>query len=176
VWGLVAKKKKKKKQKTLKIEEEKDFGSQPIINVDGKYIRLPDYKEIILSAGRVELKIKSVLHKYFTNNQLCPQDAKKNAVRHLAGEKMEYLSVLANVKKSPTQNWDRIEGLVVGGYDLININSFDAHSVFTKALNECKPHDMILYDLIVEDQPCGRKNMDRLRECLDNCANFFKIK
>ena len=59
---MVKKKKKNKKQKTLKIEEEKDFGSQPIINVDGKYIRLPDYKEIILSAGRVELKIKSVLH------------------------------------------------------------------------------------------------------------------
>ncbi len=172
---MAKKKKKHKKQKSLIVEEEKDYGGQPILNLNGKYVRLPDYREVVMSAGRVELKIKSVLHKYFTNNQLCPSDAKKNALRHIAGEKMEILSVIANVKKSCTQNWDKIEGLVVGGYDLINVSSFDAHSEFNKALKLCKPHDMILYNLIVEDIPCGRKKMDYLRECLDNLCEYWKI-
>lgn len=172
---MAKKKKKPKKQKSLIVEEQKDFGGHQIINIDGKYVRLPDYKEIILSAGRVELKIKSVLHKYFTNNQLCRTDAKKNAIRHIAGEKMEILSVIANIKRSVSQNWDRIEGLVVGGHDLLNVSTFDAHTEFNKALKLCGPHQMILYDLIIEDQPVGRKNMDRLRECLDNVAEYFKI-
>ena len=172
---LVKKKKKNKKQKSLIVEEQKDFGGHQIINIDGKYVRLPDYKEIVLSAGRVELKIKSVLHKYFTNNQLSPSDAKKNAIRHIAGEKMEVLSVIANIKRSVSQNWDKIEGLVVGGNDLLNVNSFDAHTEFNNALKLCGRHQMILYNLIIEDTPCGRKNMDYLRECLDNIAEYFKI-
>lgn len=172
---MVKKRKKNKKQKSLIVEEQKDYGGHQIINVDGKYIRLPDYKEIVMTSGRVELKIKSVLHKYFSNNQLCPSDQKINALRHLAGEKLEYLSVWAGITKSPTQNWDKIEGLVVGGRDLINLSSIDAHSEFNKALGQCKPHEMIIYDLIVEDKPCGRKNMDRLRECLDNLCQFWNI-
>jgi hypothetical protein len=88
---------------------------------------------------------------------------------------MEILSVMANIKRSVSQNWDRIEGLVVGGHDLLNVSTFDAHTEFNKALKLCGPHQMILYDLIIEDQPVGRKNMDRLRECLDNVAEYFKI-
>jgi len=172
---LVKKKKKNKKQKPLIVEEQKDFGGHEIININGKFMRLPDYKEIVLTAGRVELKIKSVLHKYFSNNQLCPSDQKINAIRHLAGEKLEHLSVWAGITKSPTQNWDKIEGIAVGGRDLINLSSIDAHSEFNKALQECKPHDMIIYDLIVEEKSCGRKNMHRLRECLDNLSKYFNI-
>ena len=44
----------------------------------------------------------------------------------------------------------------MGGRDLINLSSIDAHSV-NKALGQCKPHEMIIYDLVVENQPCGRK-------------------
>ena len=172
---MVKKKKKNKKQKPLIVEEQKDFGGHEIININGKFMRLPDYKEIVLTAGRVELKIKSVLHKYFSNNQLCPSDQKINAIRHLAGEKLEHLSVWVGITKSPTQNWDKIEGIAVGGRDLINLSSIDAHSEFNKALQECKPHEMIIYDLIVEDKPCGRKNMHRLRECLDNLSKYFNI-
>lgn len=172
---MVKKKKKNKKQKPLIVEEQKDFGGHEIININGKFMRLPDYKEIVLTAGRVELKIKSVLHKYFSNNQLCPSDQRINAIRHLAGEKLEHLSVWAGIVKSPTQNWDKIEGIAVGGRDLINLSSIDAHSEFNKAIQECKPHEMIIYDLIVEDKPCGRKNMNRLRECLDNLSKYFNI-
>ena len=77
---MVKKKKKNKKQKPLIVEEQKDFGGHEIININGKFMRLPDYKEIVLTAGRVELKIKSVLHKYFSNNQLCPSDQKMYGV------------------------------------------------------------------------------------------------
>ena len=59
------KKRKKNKNKSHTVEEQKDYGGHQIINVDGKYIRLPDYKEIVMTSVRVELKIKSVLHILF---------------------------------------------------------------------------------------------------------------
>lgn len=169
------KKKHKKKEKPLNLEEQKDFGGQQILNVNGKLIRVGDFKEVVLTSGKLELKIKSHLHKYYTNNQLDPRDQKNNTIRFIVGEKMEALSIYAGLQKSCTQEWGRIDGTFLGGKDLINISTIDAHSEFNSALKMCKPHDSILYDLIVLDQPCGRKNMDYLRECLDNLADYFNV-
>jgi len=170
------KKKKPKKKKPLIIEEKKDWGGIQVLNVNGKLIRVGDFKEVIMTLGRLELKIKSTLHKYFTNNQLDPKDEKKNGIRYIVGEKMEHLSVWAGLQQSPTQNWDRIEGIYFGGTDLLKLSSLDAHSEFNTALKMCKPHDSILYDLVVLNRPCGRKNMDRLRESLDVLAEYFNVK
>ena len=62
--------------------------------------------------------------------------------------------------------------------EIMNINGFDAHSQFKKAMQSI-PNNLqsMTYDLIVNDKPVGRrKGMDNLKESLDCLRDFFNIK
>jgi len=176
---MAKKKKKQKKQKPSPIQlEEMDRGGQEIIPIDGQLYRLPDFKLMKQGLKHIYGEINSNLQNYYHKNLLCPQDSKINAMRFVAGEKLEALAVYSGLQSSQTFNWDRLEGIPMGNsLEIFNINGFDAHDQFTKAMQSIPLNlQSPTYNLIVNDQPVGRrKGMDNLKESLDCLRDFFKI-
>ena len=109
----MAKKKKKQKKHNPEAQpiEEMDRGGQEIITIDGQLYRLPDMKPMKQGLKHIYGEINSNLQKYYHKNLLCPQDSRINAMRFVAGEKLEALSVYAGIQSSQTFNWDRLEGI-----------------------------------------------------------------
>ena len=86
-------KKKNKKEKQYVSTDVKDLGSQQKLQIDGKLYRLPDLKEMVMGLKHLYCKINSVLENYFFRGQLDPTNEKRNTLRYLAGQKLEYLAV-----------------------------------------------------------------------------------
>ena len=176
---MAKKKKKQKKQKPDPIQlEQTDYGAQELINIDGVIYRLPDGKKMKMGLRHIYGETNSNLQKYYQRNLLCPQDSRINAMRFVAGEKLEALAVYSGLQSSQTFNWDRLEGVPMGNsLEIFNINGFDAHDQFTKAMQSIPLNlQSATYNLIVNDQPVGRrKGMDNLKESLDCLRDFFKI-
>ena len=176
---MAKKKKKQKKKKSEPIQlEATDYGAQELITIDGELFRLPDGKKMKIGLRHIYGEINSNLQKYYHKNLLCPQDSKINAMRFVAGEKLEALAVYSGLQSSQTFNWDRLEGIPMGNsLEILNINGFDAHDQFTKAMQSIPLNlQSPTYNLIVNDQPVGRrKGMDNLKESLDCLRDFFKI-
>ena len=177
---MAKKKKKQKKQKPSLIPvEEMDRGGQEIITIEGQLYRLPDMKLMKQGLKHIYGVINSNLQKYYTKNLLCPEDSRINSLRFVAGERLESLAVFSGLQNSQTFNWDRLEGIPMGNsLEIMNINVFDAHSQFKKAMQSI-PNNLqsMTYDLIVNDKPVGRrKGMDNLKESLDCLRDFFNIK
>ena len=176
----MAKKKKKQKKHNPEAQpiEEMDRGGQEIITIDGQLYRLPDMKPMKQGLKHIYGEINSNLQKYYHKNLLCPQDSRINAMRFVAGEKLEALSVYAGIQSSQTFNWDRLEGVPLGNsLEIFNLSGFDAHDQFVKAMQSIPLKlQSATYNLIVNDQPVGRrKGMDNLKESLDCLRDFFKI-
>jgi hypothetical protein len=176
---MAKKKKKQKKQKSDPIElEQTDLGGQELITIEGQIYRLPDMKKMKMGLKHIYGEINSNLQKYYHKNLLCPQDSRINAMRFVAGEKLEALAVYSGLQSSQTFNWDRLEGVPMGNsLEIFNINGFDAHDQFTKAMQSIPLNlQSATYNLIVNDQPVGRrKGMENLKESLDCLRDFFKI-
>ena len=176
---MAKKKKKQKKKKSEPIQlEATDYGAQELITIDGELFRLPDGKKMKIGLRHIYGEINSNLQKYYHKNLLCPQDSKINAMRFVAGEKLEALAVYSGLQRSTTFNWDRLEGIPMGNsLEIMNINGFDAHDQFNKAFLSI-PYNLrsLTFNLIVNDQPVGRrKGMENLKESLDSLREFFKI-
>ena len=176
---MAKKKKKQKKKKSEPIQlEQTDLGGQELITIEGQIYRLPDGKKMKMGLKHIYGEINSNLQNYYQRNLLCPQDTRINAMRFVAGEKLEALAVYSGLQRSTTFNWDRLEGIPMGNsLEIMNINGFDAHDQFNKAFLSI-PYNLrsLTFNLIVNDQPVGRrKGMENLKESLDCLRDFFKI-
>ena len=155
-----------------------DRGGQELITIEGQIYRLPDGKKMKMGLKHIYGEINSNLQNYYQRNLLCPQDTRINAMRFVAGEKLEALAVYSGLQRSTTFNWDRLEGIPMGNsLEIMNINGFDAHDQFNKAFLSI-PYNLrsLTFNLIVNDQPVGRrKGMENLKESLDYLREFFRI-
>ena len=133
----MAKKKKKQKKHNPEAQpiEEMDRGGQEIITIDGQLFELPDMKPMKQGAKTYlwgnKLKFTKIL-----SQKLCPQDSRINALRFVAGEKLEALSVYAGLQSSQTFNWDRLEGVPMGNsLEIFNLNGLMPMTNSTKPCN-----------------------------------------
>ena len=121
----MAKKKKKKQHRTKPKEvsqaQEIDYGAQTLVREEnGKIYRLPDMAEMQISHKHISKKINSVHESYYARHQLDPTDAKRNATRYVAGQKLEYLGIISSKMKSCTFNFNRLAG-IPDGAEFFNI-------------------------------------------------------
>ena len=169
-------KKKNKKEKQYVSTEFKDLGSQQLLQIDGKLYRLPDLKEMVMGLKHLYCKINSVLENYFFRGQLDPANEKRNTLRYLAGQKLEYLAVYSGKCKSPTMNWEKLGGMPMGT-EMFNIQKYDAEFDFKEAMKSTKNFQSLLWDVIVENRPCGRgKKFENFKEGLDLLVDHFDLK
>ena len=125
VFVASKKNKKNKKEKQYVSTEIKDLGSQQLFQLDGKLYRTGDFRQMVMGLKHLYCKINSVLENYYFRNQLDPQNHKKNALRYVAGMKIEYLAVYSGKTRSQTFNWDRLQGIPLGS-ELFNVQKYDA--------------------------------------------------
>tara|TARA_R110002012_G_scaffold5952_1_gene27376 strand:- start:766 stop:1290 length:525 start_codon:yes stop_codon:yes gene_type:complete len=169
-------KKKHKKEKQYVSTDVKDLGTQQLVQIDGKLYRLPDFRQMVMGLKHLYCKINSVLENYYFRNQLDPQDHKKNALRYVAGMKIEYLSVYSGKTRSSTFNWDRLDGIPLGN-ELFNVQKYDAEFEYNEAMKSTKKYYSIVYDTIIDNKPCGRgKKFEYFKESLDMLIEHFDIK
>ena len=169
-------KKNKKKKKNYVSTDVKDLGSQKLVQIDDKLYRMPDMVQMVMGLKHLYCKINSVLQNYYYRGQLDSRDTKRNLLRYLAGEKLEHLATYSGKTKSQTMNWDKLTGIPLG-QELFNIQKFDAEMHFTDAMKSTKTYQSIIWDVIIDNKPCGRgPKMDKFREGLDMLIEHFDIK
>ena len=169
-------KKKKKKEKKYASTEIKDIGSQQLFQVDGKLYRTGDFREMVMGLKHLYCKINSVLENYYFRNQLDPTNYKRNTLRYLAGQKLEYLAVYSGKVRSETFNWDRLEGLPLGN-ELFNVIKYDVESDYNEAIKVTKKFYPIMWQVIIDNKPCGRgKKFEDFKEGLDLLIEHFDLK
>jgi hypothetical protein len=170
------KKKKNKKEKQYVSTDVKDLGTQQLVQIDGKLYRLPDFKQMVMGLKHLYCKINSVLENYYFRGQLDPTDHKKNALRYVAGMKVEYLAVYSGKTRSPTFNWDRLQGIPLGN-ELFNVQKYDAEFDFKEAMKSTKSYQSLVWDTIIDNKPCGRgKKFENFKESLDMLIEHFDLK
>lgn len=174
----MAKKKKKKPQKphskSPQSNEVRDLGGQTLVNIDGKIFRLPDMAEMVQGNRYIYKKINSIHENYYYRSQLDPFDAKKNATRFAAGQKLEYLAIISGKNKSCTMNFDYLAG-IPNGAEFFNIFKIDHEQEFNDALKHTKQLQSILWDVIVDNKPATHRRMDKYREGLDLLIDYWKL-
>ena len=169
----MAKKKKKQKKHNPEAQPMRKWIEvvKEIITIDGQLFRLPDMKPMKQGLKHIYGEINSNLQKILSQrNLLLPQDSRINALRFVAGEKLEALSVYAGLQSSQTFLLGSLRGVPMGNsLEIFNLNGFDAHDQFNKAMQSIPLNlQSATYNLIVNDQPVGRrKGMDNLKESLD---------
>jgi hypothetical protein len=174
----MAKKKKKKKQRTKPKEvsqiQEIDLGAQTLIRENGKIYRLPDMAEMQISHKHISKKINSVHESYYARHQLDPTDAKNNATRFVAGQKLEYLAIISNKNKSCTMNFSSLAGIPHGS-EFFDILKIDYGQEFNDAMKATLQHQSLLWDVIVDNKPATHRRMDKYREALDMLISYWKM-
>lgn len=174
----MAKRKKKKQQRTKSKEisqaQEIDLGAQTLIRENGKVYRLPDMAEMQISHKHISKKINSVHESYYARHQLDLRDAKKNATRFVAGQKLEYLGVISNKMKSCTMNFNSLAG-IPNGTEFFNILKIDYEQEFNDAMKATKQHQSLIWDVIIDNKPATHKRMNSYREALDLLISFWKM-
>ena len=169
-------KKKNKKEKQYVSTEIKDLGSQQLFQLNGKLYRTGDFRQMVMGLKHLYCKINSVLENYYFRNQLDPQNHKKNALRYVAGMKIEYLAVYSGKTRSPTFNWDRLQGIPLEN-ELFNVQKYDAEFEYNEAMKSTKKYQSIVWEVIIDNKPCGRgKKFEYFKESLDMLIEHFDIK
>ena len=164
-------KKKKKKQQRTKTKQvpqgqEIDYGAQTLVREDNKIYRLPDMAEMQISHKHISKKINSVHESYYARHQLDPTDAKRNATRYVAGQKLEYLGIISSKMKSPTFNFSRLAG-IPNGAEFFNILKIDYEQEFNQAMKATIQHQSLVWDVIIDNKAATHKRMDQYRDALD---------
>jgi len=166
----MAKKKKKKQQRTKPKEvfniQETDYGAQTLVRENGKIFRLPDGAEMVVGNKHIQKKINSVHESYYARHQLDPKDAKRNATRYIAGQKLEYLGIISSKMKSCTFNFNRLAG-IPDGAEFFNILKIDYEQEFNKAMKATIQHQSLVWDVIIDNKAATHKRMDQYRDALD---------
>jgi len=131
---------------------------------------------MVMGLKHLYCKINSVLENYYFRNQLDPQNHKKNALRYVSGMKIEYLAVYSGKTRSPTFNWDRLQGIPLGS-ELFNVQKYDAEFEYNEAMKSTKKYQSIVWEVIIDNKPCGRgKKFENFKESLDMLIEHFDIK
>jgi len=166
----LAKKKKKKQQRTKPKEvsqvQEIDYGGQALVRENGKIYRLPDMAEMVIGNKHIAKKINSVHESYYARHQLDPTDAKRNATRYVAGQKLEYLGIISSKMKSCTFNFNRLAG-IPDGAEFFNILKIDYEQEFNEAMKATVQHQSLVWDVIIDNKAATHKRMDQYRDALD---------
>jgi len=174
----MAKKKKKKQHRTKPKEisqaQEIDYGAQVLVRENGKIFRLPDGAEMVIGSKHIQKKINSVHESYYARHQLDPTDAKRNATRYVAGQKLEYLGIISNKMKSCTFNFNRLAGIPHGS-EFFNILKIDYEQEFNDAMKATIQHQSLIWDVIIDNLPARHKRMNSYREGLDMLIDFWKM-
>jgi hypothetical protein len=173
----MAKKKKKKHLKSnekINTTEQKDYGGQALIRENGKIYRLPDMAEMVMGHKHIYKKINSVHESYYARNQLDPGDAKNNATRFAAGQKLEFLAIISGKNKSCTMNFDYLAG-IPNGTEIFNILKIDYGQEFNDAMKATKDLQSIVWDVIIDNIPATHKRMDKYREGLDMLIDYWNL-
>ena len=172
----MAKKKRKQrnKNKTPQSTETRDLGGQPIIEENGRFFRLPDLQEVILGTRHLFKRFNSVHENYF-HRKMLSKDEKKNALRYLAGQKLNFLAEATGKNKSCTMSFENLAGIPRGssGFGIFDLNKVDRETELMRCLRYCKEYASLLWDCLVNDIPATSKRMDKYRAGLDKLIEYW---
>ena len=178
MWDIVAKKKKKqKKTKEIKSNDVMDLGGQVLFRDPdtGSIYRKPDDALMIMGLKHIQKAINSMIENYYAKKSLDPKDDKNNALRFIAGQKLESLITITGKNASQTFNWQRLEG-ISSGVNLFNERKHDCEQELNDALKYTGQYQSLLWDVIVLNLPARHSRMNDLRNALDLLVEFFQIK
>ena len=108
---MAKKKKKQKKTKEIKSNDVMDLGGQVLFRDPdtGSIYRKPDDALMIMGLKHIQKAINSMIENYYAKKSLDPKDDKNNALRFVAGQKLESLITITGKNASQTFNWQRLE-------------------------------------------------------------------
>ena len=174
---MAKKKKKQKKTKEIKSNDVMDLGGQVLFRDPdtGSIYRKPDNALMIMGLKHIQKAINSMIENYYAKKSLDPKDDKNNALRFIAGQKLESLITITVKNASQTFNWQRLEG-IASGVNLFNERKHDFEQELNDALKYTGQYQSLLWDVIVLNLPARHSRMDDLRNALDLLVEFFKIK
>lgn len=168
------KKSQRKKNKNPQSSEARDLGGQPIIEENGRFFRLPDLAEVIIGTRHIFKRFNSVHENYF-HRKMLSKDDKKNTMRYLAGQKLNYLAEICGKNKSCTMSFDTLAGIPHGSSSIgfFDVNKKDKETELMRCLRYCKDHASLLWDCLVNDIPATSKRMDDYRAGLDKLIEYW---